>query len=613
MCALEKYKCRMCPAGEMRDLLIAHQGVYKKAWLAALKNFTKRYDVESLSSAAFFKAYEESCVVQEKTQSPFNLSQRMKLCEKCLAVYCGHCKKDGCYQSNDSCQNCSKYPENFCDEASANVGQKCFFYEDYRKGIHITMDANEDLLDPRGICEQCLYCTAEEVGTERVNLQDLPLNGRPTEVTVIRERYARKHSGSKLNECPRSPLPGLQKTLNSRLTCRLYAACVVAALKGYSYLEISEWYNISGSYLRKIKKEQAERLEESKALLRQKLCMSQTRMDYSDVDIEGQPYRLYFAVPGYPDIYQKRLTNFNSFNCEEAQHLELISIYNEEEQKYLHDLLTNTIRSWHTSHFPRRPDISTSRVFSMAYDYAATQDSDVSAPADIFALVVTMADSFLCAPLAQVAYEYSALHWQMTLLIQKGGLVGELLALAEAISNLIPDSLSDSALAAYTNCLISQLKDLLCKKGDQMLKSLLECPHWVWPGEYLDIIDAVNLISEYMQRSRDSNDLPIRFDEIREDILFFNQAVVPYKYDSSQNKLLPQLDQYGDIDTSAIDSVGIRCSCLEHLLHLMLGSDGEFVLSPCKSQLFDNQYHLYPNSDCPMCDGSHCPGLTIEQ
>ena len=176
MCALEKYNCHICPAGEMRDLLIAHQGVYKKAWLAALKNFTKRYDVESLSSAAFFKAYEESCVVQEKTQSPFNLSQRMKLCEKCLAVYCGHCKKDGCYQSNDSCQNCSKYPENFCDEASANVGQKCFFYEDYRKGIHITMDANEDLLDPRGICEQCLYCTAEEVGTERVNLQDLPLN-----------------------------------------------------------------------------------------------------------------------------------------------------------------------------------------------------------------------------------------------------------------------------------------------------------------------------------------------------------------------------------------------------------------------------------------------------
>ena len=64
MCALEKYNCHICPAGEMRDLLIAHQGVYKKAWLAALKNFTKQYDVESLSSAAFFKAYEKSCVAE---------------------------------------------------------------------------------------------------------------------------------------------------------------------------------------------------------------------------------------------------------------------------------------------------------------------------------------------------------------------------------------------------------------------------------------------------------------------------------------------------------------------------------------------------------------------
>lgn len=612
MCALEKYNCHICPAGEMRDLLIAHQGVYKKAWLAALKNFTKQYDVESLSSAAFFKAYEKSCVVQKKTQSPFALSQRKKFCEKCLAVYCGHCKKAGCYQSNDSCQNCNKYPENFCDEASVNVGQKCFFYEDYQKGIHIIMNANEDCLDPRGNCEQCLYCTAKEVGTESVVLQDLPLDGTPTEVTVIRKRYARKHNGSKLNECPRSPLPGLQKTLNSRLTGRLYAACVTAALKGYSFLEISEWYNISDSYLRKIKKAQAERLEESKALLRQKLYMSQTRMDYSDADIDGHPYRVYFAVPGYPDISQKRLAKSNSINCEEAQSLELIGIYNEEEQKYLHNLLTNTILNWHTSHL-QRPDISASRVFSMAYDYAATQDSDVSSPAGIFALVVAMADSFLCTPLAQVAYEYSALHWQMTLLIQKGGLVRELLALAEAASNLIPDSLGDSALAAYTNRLISQLKDLLCKKEDQMLESLHECPQWIWPDERLQIIDVVDLISEYMQHSRDSNDLPLRFDEIREDILFFNQAVVPYKYDSSQNKLLPQLDQYGDINTSAIGSVGIRCSCLEHLLHLTLGSDGESVLSPCKSQLFDNQYHLNPNSNCPLCDGSHCPGLTIDQ
>lgn len=600
MCALEKYNCHICPAGKMRDLLIAHRGDYKKTWLAASQNFAKRYDVETLSSVDFFGAYEKSCVVREKAQrSTSDFPQRKELCENCPAVQCGHCKKPGCYQSNDSCQDCSKYPESFDDEASANVGQKCFFYKDFQKVIHITLNANEDVLDPRGNCEQCLYCTAEENGTESIVLQDLPLEGHPTEVTVIRKLYARKHGGSKLNGCPRLPLPGLQKTLNSRFTCRLYAACISAALKAYSFQEISEWYNISDAYLRKMKKEQAERVEERKSLLREKLRLGESCVGSEDAKIEGCTYRMYFYVPAYPGIPEKGA-------------LELAGIYSKEEQDYLTNLLTCTILKWCESHL-KRPDISTSRVFSMAYDYAATQYSGVSAPAVIFALVVAMADSFLCAPLAQVAYEFSALHRQMTQLVQKGGSIRELLALAESTSNLIPDLYSDSTLVAYTNRLILQLKDMLCGNEDQTLESLRERPKAFRPEELIKICDIVNLISECMKSKSLRNNSSVPFDQLREDILFFNQTVIPYKFNIHQNKLLPQLDPYGDIDTSAINSIGIRCSCLEHIIRPNLWSDGPFALRTCKDELFEGQYHLQPCHNFPLCDGSHCPELTIEQ
>ena len=596
----EKYNCHICPPEKMRDLLIAHRGDYKKTWLAASQNFSRTYNVETLSPAAFFKAYEKSCIVREKVQNTVSdFAQRKELCEDCQAVQCGHCKKPKCYLSNDSCQDCSKFPEDYHAEVATNTGQKCFFYKDFQKVVHISLNANEDIFDPRGNCEQCLYCTAEEIGSESIVLQDLPLEGHPTEVTVTRKLYARKHGGSKLNGCPRLPLPGLQKNLNSRFTCRLYGACVTAALKGYSFPEISEWYNISDSYLRKMKKEQVDRVEDCKSLRRETLCLSESCVGSGNVKIEGRTYTMYFYIPAYQDTSEKGS-------------LELAGIYSEEEQGYLYNLLTLTILDSH-GFYRKRPDISTSRVFSMAYDFAAANCGATFASALVFALVVAMADAFLCAPLAQVAYEYSALHEQMIQLIHRGGSVKGLFALAKATSNLIPDYLSDSALATYTNRLILHLKGLLEENEHLWIESLSEHPKPFPPEELKQICDIVDLISECMKSKSLRNNSSLRFDQLREDILFFNQTVIPYKFNIHQNKLLPQLDQYGDIDTSAINSIGIRCSCLEHMIRPNLWRDGPFALRPCKGELFEGQYHLQPCNSFPLCDSNHCQELTIDQ
>lgn len=83
-------------------------------------------------------------------------------------------------------------------------------------------------------------------------------------------------------------------------------------------------------------------------------------------------------------------------------------------------------------------------------------------------------------------------------------------------------------------------------------------------------------------------------DEIRDNYLFFNQIVVPYK--ETEGYVAPTFCEDGSIDTSSIKSVGIRIKCLDCAMHCSQREE----LFPCKNDLYRRKKDGVENN---ICDG----------
>lgn len=570
------YKCYEFPADETSELIKSKHSI-QKVRTSCLKKFIEKYDLQNIATEEeFFSEYQSACNIDVPPKSfPIVSSIREALCDKCYAIKCGDCQIPNCYFKNDFCLTCSKNPESL-ENIQRSPGQKCFLHQEFKECKAFILHANEDVLSPADSCQRCYFCDIEETGTECVHLHDIPLAGYPTEVIIYRKTYANSHAKS--YQCKRTPLPGLQSSYNSTYTCRLHRAVTTGTLKGCCRAELSEWYNINYRTLSSMIKLQAASVEGAKANVRchtdpEKICSFKTYSYIAD-----KPCVLYFLQP---------------FPSDQESNIELVGIYSEDEIEYL------VCRLMENEKCERPSSLTSSCVFSMAFDYACQQ---MFGPPEIFAYIMVIADLFYCNPIDGICESYWVLHYRMIEALKQNEPISVLLNILHSILKLLP--ISEKYLS------IREIVDLLFNQLTKMENSNRNLS-----------FDGANFFNESASRtairiadmiSVSSKDIEMTVDEIRDRLLFFNQAVVPYRYNIDTGEISPMFSENGLIDTAHISSVGIRCSCLELLISSGLLMVDTPIWFSCKENRFHGKTGIdlenRQNSACEWCE---CQNLCV--
>lgn len=540
--------------------------------------------VDAANEKIFLEEYHE-CSVEDWTvwETGAKSQRRKDYCKRCPNIDCEDCQEKDRFRSNDSCHACLKSREGWDCGVKDTFGDKCFFCSEFQKVIHIEIQIDEWLFAAGVDCDYCGRCEAVAVGTEEVLLHDITLNGYPTEVVVNRPVYRRFAYGRK---CNKVMLPGIQKQANSRMTCRLVRACKTAALRGGGFPELAEWYGIKITYLNKMRSEQVGALARRKAELRKKVDAAAGLAESFSAVVQDQSCKLWFRAP---DVWEAAYES-----------LELIGIYKDEELYYLQNkLIDDYTCRW-------RPDISCDMVFSMAFDYAMTEES-VAAPPMVFALVMAMADSFNCFPIKGNFYAYRLLHLRMVEILMKDGSLRELLELAESAQELMPNEMQEHGYFDYAGLLVDDLRERWLKRKNNWVR----ISHY--RKRYLPLEKDLRSAAEetVINISRRTNREQVPFDELREKLLFFNQAVVPYERKENELSAAPAFLKNGDLDVSKINSVGIRCTCLNCLINSgLLECDSDRPIQ-CKERYLLNLMEQQRYGDrYTGCDGK-CQELEV--
>lgn len=523
----ERYSCFLFPADRIREKYSKTANL-KAIKDAAIEKTAERFGCENIKTdTRFLKEYSYVCETKGVCSKKITVEWRKERCNVCDAIMCGDCKRVGKVKVLTACDYCQEYIKKEVNirKIKGNVGERCFLCSEFVEGRRFQLKTKDIVeLYPETECGRCVNCTAEESGYTTVQLNDIPINGHPTEIEIFRPQFKSHYNKT---ECRVMALPGIQNRSISRMTCRLIKICSAAALRGHSFDELSEWCGISKQYLYKMKYEQAKKVAEAHTKNRKRLT-PEDKVCYCQESACGKQYYISYCVP-------------SSKPTEEA---ELIGIYSEEEREYLTKLMNNQTEG-------NRPSISNSVVQSMAFDMAASNGARKSAY--VFALAIAIVDAIMLVQNSNISFDY----WQQSRPILdiaiNGGSVSDILALArELISISVEVKEDDDPLLKRMRELIEFL-EIECAEVDVIEGVGNNCVE-TGDSEKPQIIYTVrNMLTMDAEMGRS-------VDEIRDSYLFFNQIAVPYR--EVEGRLDPVFCEDGSIDNSSIKSVGVKIKCL---------------------------------------------------
>lgn len=277
--------------------------------------------------------------------------------------------------------------------------------------------------------------------------------------------------------------------------------------------------------------------------------------------IGNEPCFLYFAEP---DIYDG------------VREMQLVGIYSIAEIEYMLTMLMDR------KVCRRSASLSSGCVFSMAFDYTCNHFFGLP---DILARTIVMADMFFCSPLAHMLESFRALHFRMVVALRNSEPLQILLDLIRSILKLLPDTEEYADLTGCARELHRRLEEM-------------ERTGRFHASSNFNVFDqagqqAAKGISEMLSACSEESDFS--FDEMRDRILFFNQAVVPYLFNREAGQVTPMLSDDGLIDAARVHLVGIRCSCLERLVGSGLLMSKTSAPLICKEYCFAKRD---PEEDC---------------
>ena len=567
------YNCFEFDAEKTRLLVEEHQSIAvarKKRLTIAIDEWEKESgkSIPNESSIEnFFNVYRTAYDFDEypkEAPSPGNSELRKELCDHCQAIKCGACSKDK-RSSTLSCETCKNNPDTWKNPPK-QIGDRCFLNEEFQKVRLFEMKSRNDKFDPRDECHKCVSCTATDDGEEKIDLKDIPLDGYPTIVTVYRKIYKRNNS-----PCPKICLPGLQNSSSCTYTIRLHKAVSDISL-GSARPKISEWFNISRNTLNSMITRQARVVEEKKAALRRSIRLNACRALFTIGHVKDETCIFYFVSPA---------------TSSRLRDMELVGIYSERELDYLKSVLVDNGTG------ERPSSLTNTRVYSMAFDYACR---NLFGPPAVFASLTAMADLFYCNPVDGMRESFWVLYFRMMDALKKSEPIGVLLDILRSLRKLFYGD--DAYLALYESAreLYNQVS-ALNDRGDDLsflgLRSFDE-------DKKISAIGITDMISAC------SEETDMTFDEIRDRILFFNQAVVPYRYNRSTGETAPMFSEDGLIKTSHITSLGIPCPCLERLAGSGLLMDDMEGSLCCKEYSFHGKTWIdleeSQGSACALCE-----------
>lgn len=549
------YKCFEFEAEDTASLVKEFSSIQKVRYIR-LKEVLQSHRpkgafISENSIEGFFNEYRRACDFKEYPKCHYEISNlRKSLCNHCIAIKCGACKK-----TVDFCKTCKKNPD-YEKHNRKSVGGKCYLFQEFQKVKVFELNADENVLDPQAFCEKCYYCDVLDVGEEKVDLKDIPLDGYPTKVVIYRKIYRKGHTGC--SPCPKKRLPGLQSSCNSNYTCRLHKAVTSGVIKGGSRPDLSEWYDISYNTLSSMIRRQAKAVEKRRSELRLHTDTDSIRALMASGDIGDEPCELYFMAP-----FSGKSRNY-----------ELVGIYSSKEISYLKYALMGN------GDYERPSSLTNSRVFSMAFDFACQHfGQHLFGPPAVFANLMVMADLFYCNPIDVMRESFWALHFRMLQALKNNEPVSVLLDILRSLMRLIPNADKYSTINDAVRLAYDQVLELEGIGGDLSFSGV----GYFNEEETKSILGITHMISEC------SKGVNMTFDEIRDRLLFVNQAVVPYHYNRDTGELAPMFSEDGLIDTSRVSSLGIRCSCLEILVGTGLLMDDTDASICCKEYSFQGK------------------------
>lgn len=551
------YNCYEFHAEETRPLVEVNQSI-QVARQKRLKEILSKWEAESgqefkneRSIEKFFEVYRTACDFDKyPKEDPGKSDLRKALCDRCQAIKCGACSKDK-RSSTLSCKACRKNPDTW-KKPPRRIGDRCFLTEEFQKVRIFELEAREDILDPRNECYKCYSCTATDVGEEWVKLQDIPLDGYPTKVFVHRKIYKKPNAENSL--CPKIPLPGLQSSCNSTYTCRLHEAVTGIFLCSNCRSKISEWYNINRNTLASMIRRQAAGVEKQEAEIRSNMKMNGCRAYMTDGDIKGVSCHFTYLM--------------NPSSSSTHRGLYLIGIYSDAEINYLESALIKSKKC------ERPSSLTHSRVYSMAFDYACFH---AFGPPAVFAGLTAAADQFYCNPINVMYESFWALYFRMLRALEQKEPASVLLDILLSIMKLTNND-------AYMD-LFELVKDV--RERVELLKISGQGLSFSVASFDEDARNSAIGMTEMF--SECSKETEMTFDEIRDKLLFVNQAVVPYRYNRFGGEVHPMFSKDGLIDVTAISSLGVRCSCLERLVSTGLLTDDMEGSLCCKEYSFQGK------------------------
>lgn len=580
-----RYRCHLYHFEDMDEYCQTYKDV-QSARIARLKEYINRYSLfTEHSKDAFLSYYEKACDV-EGTAYYHAVCQpeRKQLCKNCSAVMCGDCKRVATfYGAREACDSCRKMKSNINRGLSSE--DCCFFASEFYKVNQFRLEAREIELSPQippYECQQCHICTAEpsEV-SEEVKLCDIPLNGYPTKVIVTRRLY---ESQAKF-PCPKKPLPDVQNNVRSTMTPRL----IKRILDGYTarcpITELSEWYDVRQNLIYKLKNEQSDLVAQAKGELRKSFDSTAQKIMLHSGTFCGKPAQYSFSIP---------------MSCDAIANgdLELIGIYSNKEWAYLTDgSFTDFIA---VSEY----DFNHAILFMAAFDFATLNWMTLPY---VFACILAMANTIKIVPgISDSFYRtFPALFSEVLKLIKRPATidlsaVNSLINIALYILNEVPSDADECAFTDYVRRLYHYLIDIRINLWSLPQKPWLFCNDDILEQDSTEEITLIQKIvhqAEQLQPHDDFDQLS-DFDVLRNDILFFNPVVLPTVV-RNDGEVAPMYFSFGDVDTTKIHSIGIRCECLLRLLDSMNAPSNESQYRvPCQK--------MFLPKDGKMCYCINC-------
>lgn len=475
--------------------------------------FSQNHFVIAPDAAQFLSPYGKY-IKGGSTQGVQTIPERVSLCWDCM-------RECSLWSAPNPCP----YQNYFTTMAVFEINE---IYEEYTK-------PDCDSCPHRSLCKG--EFTKSYSKPRSITVHDIRMGDYPTEIVVKRFDYwAGQHDKMR---CRVRALP-LQAFFRSELTVRLMQACIYQ----YNYVRkpslLAEGYGISESAVKKICTDYVSLVKEKGNQLRYAEMDTYGYTRFLETSIGGKSWHLSFYTP------------INSTSVSDSH---LIGAYPQADMKLFEAMVSpcaeaKTCGEW--------PQIEKSEWIALAFDYAAAHPELVAVPPAFLAHVMSIVASLKKKDPFELKSRVDQLLYET---INDGYLTS---FISELYYLQLWAPFQEDALALFE--ILRHVDPDIEKKDDCMLSQYFP--------RYLNTdhkAPNIHMFSEYLFHHFESADCPQ--EEIRERLLFLNEAVMPLEF-TKEGYIFPPVDNNGDWDLSSIKIPGIRFPCLVHLLeHSLLSSE----------------------------------------